>query len=51
MKIRSVTLCNFKNFRGEQKIDLAPHTAAKQNNIILIGGFNGSGKTTIVDSI
>lgn len=51
MKIRSVTLCNFKNFRGEHKIDMTPNTNDKQNNIILIGGFNGSGKTTIVDSI
>lgn len=51
MKIRNVTLCNFKNFRGEQKIDLTPNTDAKQNTIIVIGGFNGSGKTTIVDSI
>lgn len=51
MKIRSVTLCNFKNFRGKHKIDTTPNANDKQNNIILIGGPNGSGKTTIVDSI
>lgn len=51
MKIVNLTLCNFRNFRDEQKIDLAPSTDAKQNNLILIGGFNGSGKTTIVESI
>lgn len=51
MKLQNVILCNFRNFRGEHKIDMTSHSDDKQNNIILIGGFNGSGKTTIVDSI
>lgn len=51
MKIRNVTLCNFKNFRGDHKIDTTLPSDNKQKNIILIGGFNGSGKTTIVEAI
>ncbi len=51
MKFRNITLCNIRNFKGEQKIDMTPHWNNKKRNIILIGGFNGSGKTTIVEAI
>lgn len=51
MKICSITLCNFRNFRGEQTIDTRLPTRKKRRNIILIGGLNGAGKTTIVESI
>jgi len=49
MKILNITLCNFKNFRGENRIDFTSNGVGR--NIILIGGVNGSGKTTIFESI
>ncbi len=51
MKIHNITLCNFKNFRDECVIDLMPNSKDTQKNMILIGGVNGSGKTTILESI
>lgn len=51
MKICNITLCNFKNFRGEHKIDMTLSNDEKQKNIILIGGLNGAGKTTIVEAV
>jgi len=49
MKIQKITLCNFKNYKGEHSIDLSLNGDSKQNNIVLIGGVNGSGKTTLVE--
>lgn len=51
MKINTITICNFKNFRGEHTIDMTLNNKDNENNIILIGGVNGSGKTTILESI
>lgn len=50
MKIRSIELCNYKNFKGKNKIDFSLESP-NRNNIALIGGLNGSGKTTLVESI
>lgn len=49
MKIQKITLCNFKNYKGEHSIDLSLNGNPKHNNIVLIGGVNGSGKTTLVE--
>ncbi|MGD2248282.1 MAG: DNA sulfur modification protein DndD [Candidatus Methanofastidiosia archaeon] len=50
MKIRNITLCNFKSFRGKYTIDLSIEND-KQKNIILFGGANGAGKTTILEAV
>ncbi|RCX12102.1 DNA sulfur modification protein DndD [Anaerobacterium chartisolvens] len=48
MLVNSIILKNFGIFYGEHTIDLA---SGDNKNIILIGGENGSGKTTILDAI
>lgn len=50
MKIRSITLCNFKSFRGKYVIDLSTDYE-NHKNIVLIGGANGAGKTTILEAV
>src|SRR5947199_9067544 len=52
MILQQLTLHNFGVYRGEQVFDLAP--ARRRNRpvpIILFGGINGGGKTTILDAI
>ncbi|MBI3865715.1 MAG: DNA sulfur modification protein DndD [Planctomycetia bacterium] len=52
MILQQLTLRNFGVYGGEQVFDLAP--ARKRNRtapIILFGGINGGGKTTILDAI
>ncbi|HEX9058908.1 MAG TPA: DNA sulfur modification protein DndD, partial [Clostridia bacterium] len=49
MLVNSIVLKNFGIFHGEYTIELASGDSNK--NIILIGGENGSGKTTILDAI
>ena len=46
MKILSLTICNYKNYCGEQKVDFTIDDP--QKNITLVGGQNGAGKTTLV---
>ena len=48
MKIKSITLNNFRQYYGSVSIDL--NTNSKQN-IVLIGGKNGYGKTNFLLSI
>ena len=52
MRLRKLILRDFGLFRGEQTIDLAPRVKyGRQRPIILIGGHNGAGKTTILDAV
>src|SRR5690348_13599649 len=48
MLLRKITLEEFGAYRGKQSLDLTP---TKNKPIILIGGLNGCGKTTLLDAI
>jgi len=49
MILNELTLHNIGTFAGRHTIDLTPPSDAKP--IILVGGLNGAGKTTILESI
>lgn len=48
MKIKSIKLCNFSSYTGECAISL---DTAPGKNVILIGGNNGAGKTSLFTAI
>ena len=48
MIIESLTISNFRNYFGENTLNLAP---SGDRNVILIGGMNGAGKTTLTDAV
>ena len=49
MIIDSLTVNNFGVFKGQQTIKLAPRSRKKP--VILIGGLNGCGKTTLLEAV
>lgn len=49
MILEKLILNNFGVYKGEHQLDLEPES--KKAPIILIGGLNGGGKTTILDAI
>ncbi|MGO9463292.1 MAG: DNA sulfur modification protein DndD [Isosphaeraceae bacterium] len=54
MILEQITLRSFCLFRGEQSFDLAPLPAPRNAGIrpiILFGGNNGTGKTTLLDAV
>jgi DNA sulfur modification protein DndD len=52
MQLESLTLCDFGLFRGVHAIDLNPRKKYNSTRpIILFGGLNGAGKTTILTAI
>ncbi|MGO9463291.1 MAG: AAA family ATPase [Isosphaeraceae bacterium] len=54
MILESITLRSFCLFRGEQSFDLAPLPAPRNAGarpIVLFGGNNGTGKTTLLDAV
>ncbi|MBC9717835.1 DNA sulfur modification protein DndD [Streptomyces sp. TRM66268-LWL] len=48
MLLRKITLEEFGAYRGKQSLDLS---VKKNKPIVLIGGLNGCGKTTLLDAI
>jgi len=49
---QELTLENFNSYRGRHTLNLQPETTTEGTRpIILIGGLNGGGKTTIIDAI
>lgn len=52
MILDSITLNNFGLYRGEQVLNLLPEKRnGKHRPIVLIGGANGGGKTTLFDAV
>ena len=52
MRLKSLTLFNFGLYKGKQVVDLAPHTKwGRERPVILVGGRNGAGKTTILEAV
>jgi DNA sulfur modification protein DndD len=51
MLFRELVLENFGSYLGKNTINLLPDTSTASRPIILIGGMNGGGKTTIMDAI
>lgn len=53
MLLKKLIFNNYKTFYGNQEIDLNIPLGAqeKEQNIILVGGLNGAGKTTILKAI
>jgi len=52
MIINSISLCDFRVFRGRHSFDLAPRTKHGQKRpVILFGGLNGAGKTTLLTAV
>ncbi|MBU1215701.1 MAG: DNA sulfur modification protein DndD [Gammaproteobacteria bacterium] len=52
MQLESIIISDFGLFRGEHEIDLSPRTKYNSTRpIILFGGLNGAGKTTILTAI
>ena len=49
MRIEFLVVHNFGPYRGEQRVDLAPPQSERP--VILFGGLNGAGKTTILEAI
>lgn len=48
MEIKKIRICNFSSYVGETTIDLSTHN---EQNIVLIGGNNGAGKTSLFTAI
>lgn len=52
MILEQLTLNNFRIFEGEHDFDLSPRVKyGKRRPIILFGGLNGAGKTTILNAV
>ena len=49
MRIRKIIIDNYKSFQSSTSIEFPPSLG--QNRIFLIGGMNGAGKTSVLESI
>ncbi|MDB9312807.1 DNA sulfur modification protein DndD [Spirulina sp. CS-785/01] len=51
MIFKELILQNFGPYKGRQVVNLSPEKAGEPRPIILLGGMNGGGKTTLMDAI
>ena len=52
MILNQLTLKNFGIYRGEHSFELAPTVhRGRSRPVVLFGGVNGGGKTTILDAV
>ena len=52
MQLTRVAMCDFRSFQGLHEIDLSPRTKyGAKRPIVLFGGLNGAGKTTILTAV
>ncbi len=51
MKIRSLTLHNFRSFRGPTTIDFRDPLSGEARLVTALAGTNGAGKTTVLEAI
>ena len=52
MLLEALTLCDFGVFRGQHSVSLSPRKKyGRVRPLVLFGGLNGSGKTTILSAI
>jgi DNA sulfur modification protein DndD len=51
MIIKRLVLQNFKSFKERTEIDLDLSQAADGKRVVLIGGMNGGGKTTVLEAV
>ena len=48
MILKKIKLFNFRSFLGEHVIDVSPREDESSKPVILFGGLNGAGKTSIL---
>ncbi|WP_433924553.1 DNA sulfur modification protein DndD [Vreelandella sp. 21] len=51
MILKTLHMGNFRVYRGDHEIDLLPEGPSGQKPIILFGGLNGAGKTSILTAV
>src|ERR1043165_9959843 len=51
MKISAIHFYNFKGFLGLHKISGLDEELSEQQNVVLVGGYNGAGKTSILETL
>ena len=52
MQLTQIAMCDFRSFQGLHEIDLVPRTKyGSKRPIILFGGLNGAGKTSILTAV
>src|SRR5690554_1985424 len=51
MILNTLKMGNFRVYRGDHEIDLKPEGPSGEKPIILFGGLNGAGKTSILTAV
>ena len=51
MRFNALIIQNYKTFRTRTRFDFTKNHGSSDRNVFLIGGMNGSGKTSILDAI
>ncbi|OUE40774.1 DNA sulfur modification protein DndD [Billgrantia desiderata SP1] len=51
MILNTLKMGNFRVYRGDHEIDLMPDSSSRNKPIILFGGLNGAGKTSILTAV